>query len=328
VAARRPWSQARRRVALAAGAVTLAALAGLGVATSPRLRASLGDGGLGSRLDEWQVAATVVAHDPLLGLGPEGYRIGFTEQVDSAYVEAHGLDVQPDRAHNAVLDVAAVGGVGAAATYVVVLALVAVACWRAAADPDPLLAGLATGVLGYGVQQLFLFPLSELDPLFWLSAGMVVGATAAAHRPVPWLRVVGMAAAGTVPLLIWLGALDVAADRALAGTSLAGADRATGLRSDSIRNWFVASRLAGRGETILDVDAALDRIEEGLARSPRDPILRREHSTLLTERALRSLLEPDRVAAEEATRRYLEQAPNDPALLTNEALLAGAPGGQ
>jgi hypothetical protein len=303
--------------------VVLLAVAGV---ASGRVRSSLGRGGLGSRLDEWQVAVSVIADDPLLGLGPEGYRIGFARNVGAGYVRHHGLAFQPDRAHSALLDVAAAGGLGAGAAYLGVLALVAAACWRAAASPDPWLAGLAAGVLGYGLQLLVLFPLSELDPLFWLSAGMVVGATAVTVRRARFLPVAGAAAAVTLPVLALLGGLEVVADRHLAAADLAAADRATELRPDSIRHWFVASRLALRGGTILDVDAALDRIEQGLERSPADPILRREHATLLTERALRGRLDADLAVAAATTARYLESAPNDPVLWRNQALVADASG--
>ena len=71
---------------------------------------------------------------------------------------------------------------------------------------------------------------------------------------------------------------------------VAHADDATRLRPDSIRTWYVAARIAQRGDALTDVDAALDRVQHGLDRSPRDPALRVLYGELLVERAARSRL--------------------------------------
>ena len=63
--------------------------AGLLVAVAvvaPRLTdvSSRREGG-SSRLDEWEVAARVIGHHPLIGVGPEGYRIAVAQGIDDAY---------------------------------------------------------------------------------------------------------------------------------------------------------------------------------------------------------------------------------------------------
>src|SRR5690606_31272401 len=60
-------------------------------------------GGSG-RLDEWRVATRVIADRPVIGAGPEGYRVVFADGVDRAYERDHGRDPLPDRAHAAPLD--------------------------------------------------------------------------------------------------------------------------------------------------------------------------------------------------------------------------------
>jgi len=127
------------------------------------------------------------------------------------------------------------------------------------------------------------------------------------------------------------GVREVLADRHLAraaeaGTgpgverALAEADRATRLRPDSIRTWYAAARVAARGAALTDVDAALGRARSGLRRSPRDPALRLEYADLAVERAARSGLPDDAVAARGVTTRFLRDAPNHPGFLVDHAL--------
>nr|MBA3655286.1 O-antigen ligase family protein [Actinomycetota bacterium] len=131
------------------------------------------DGGGRGRLDEWRVAARVVAAHPLLGVGPEGYRIVFHERVDAAYDKAHGRDPLPDRAHNAILDVATTTGVLGALAYVALLFAAGAIVVAALRRGDATDAAIAVGLLAYGAQLLFLFPLAELDPLAWLLLGVL-----------------------------------------------------------------------------------------------------------------------------------------------------------
>ncbi|HEU5151595.1 MAG TPA: O-antigen ligase family protein, partial [Iamia sp.] len=125
-----------RRGAAGMAAVALVVVAGAVLVLTPagsRLLA-LGDadapGGQG-RLDEWRVATRVLADHPVLGVGPEGYRIAFAEGVDERYEIAHGRDPQPDRAHSAPLDVALAGGLPALAAWGAWVVVVGRACARA-----------------------------------------------------------------------------------------------------------------------------------------------------------------------------------------------------
>ena len=65
---------------------------------------------------------TIAGH-PLLGVGPEGYRVVFPHEVDAAYIHAYGDAVYPDRAHNGILDVTLDGGLLAGALYAALLAI-------------------------------------------------------------------------------------------------------------------------------------------------------------------------------------------------------------
>ncbi len=304
IVASRPHAARAARLPLAVGA---GALALLFVVTPLGARVTsafdTGDGTARGRLDEWRVAARVIVHNPIAGVGPEGYRSAFPREVDARYVQRYGADVITDRAHNGVLDVTAIGGLPAGLIYALLLLLLLRRAARAARLDDLFAIALAGVVIAYVVQQQVLFPLSELDPLFWVVAGMLVAATPSGRRElrVPTLgRVAVVAVAVATTFAIVMGAREVVADRDLARAAhapgrsrLDEADRATQLRPDSIRTWFVAARIAARGSALTDLDDAIARIAAGRRRSPEDPALREEYARLLVARALRSGLDVD-----------------------------------
>jgi O-antigen ligase len=323
------WPQLRRRRRVGgrrvlAGVAVAAAVALVVVGpVGTRVAAAVdpGEAGGRSRLDEWALAAAVVADHPLTGVGPEGYRIAAPAHVDDTYARRHGRDEVVDRAHSGPLDVAAAAGIPAAVVYVALLATVVAACVRAVRrPPDSLVAGMAAGVVAWVVQQAVSFPLAEVDPAAWLLAGMVAATGAvAAPGPAP----VGRARAGRIVaglaagVLAVGGVVSVVADRDLQRATRTGdgaaADRATALRPDDVDAWYVAAQVAASGPSLLALDAGLDRVEEGLDRLPRDPALGGLHEALLTERALRSGLPEDLAAAEAAARDGIARDPAGPA---------------
>lgn len=175
------WMARRRITRRRAAGFGLLGVVGVGLVLAftpagPRL-ASLADddapGGAG-RLDEWRVAARVVADHPVVGVGPEGYRIAFADGVDLAYERAHGRDPLPDRAHSAPLDVALAGGLGAAIAYLVLAGLVGRACLRVLRAGPMWRRGVAVGLLAHGIGLLFFFPTFELGLVVGVLAGLVV----------------------------------------------------------------------------------------------------------------------------------------------------------
>lgn len=282
------------------------------------------------RFDDWTVGATVVVHHPLLGVGPEGYRIVFPQYVSASYVRRNGTEVIPDRAHNGVIDVATSGGVVAGLLYGALLVVLFLAAWRSLRTRDPVKLAVGCALIGYIVQQQFLFPLSEVDPLFWIVAGMLFATRS--NRSVELRRapaVVPVLVALCVALAAVTGTREIVADRLLeraarapAASDLRDADRATRLRPDSIRVWYADARIAARGPALTDVDAAVARVEQGLRRSPRDPALRLLDADLLVERAVRSGLDDDRTRASAVVVNDLAGAPNEPELWIDRGELA------
>jgi len=165
------------------------------------------------RVATWSVAARVIARRPLVGWGPEGFRRGFEQEMDAAWVQRYGLENLPDRAHNLFLDTAgAVGLIGLAFALWLLLALAGTAR-VVLRTRDPAVAGIVAGLAAYLVHTQFLFDTFDLAILFWLLAGLIVGQSPAhtlGHVRARGLAVLtGVATAG----LLAFGVVGVVADR-------------------------------------------------------------------------------------------------------------------
>lgn len=274
--------------------------------------------GASSRVDEWRIALRVIGDRPVLGTGPEGYRLAVPGNVDAAYERDYGRQVMPDRAHSGFFDVTATGGIAAGLTYAALLSMTAVALWRALRPGDPLLVGVATGVGAYLLQQQLLFPLAELDPVAWLLAGAVLawtpanaaaGADGGGRRPAPrWQLAVGAVAGLVAVVSLVAGVLDVAADRfskrALNATAAGDADRAVDLadravdlRPDVLRYRLVLGRAEQATGTLSGTDRWLAAVDDALDVSPLDPIVRQERGLALNHRAAITGTDSDTTAA-------------------------------
>jgi tetratricopeptide (TPR) repeat protein len=268
-------------LAALAVAVAVAGLAGVAHRAGDALTDR--DGGARGRLDEWRVAVRVVADHPLVGTGPEGYRLAFGTAVDDAYERVHGRAELPDRAHDALLDVAATTGAVGLLAYLAVLATTGAAVLRALRR-DPWLVGIAAGLVAYLVQSLFLFPLAELDPVAWLLAGVLV-ARVATTREVRTPLVVPAVAATLAVVALVAGGLDVAADRIARGDDPV---RAADLRPDQLRYHLAAARAEEANGSSIALDRAVAQLDDALDVSPLDPVVRGERARLLLDRARRS----------------------------------------
>jgi O-antigen ligase len=355
--ARRPWLAARWR------AVRPAPAAGVAVAAAAVVTALVFVGPVGARvsgtfdrdepggrgrLDEWRVAARVVADHLVVGVGPEGYRIAFASGVDADYERAHGRDPQPDRAHSTLLDLALAGGLPAVALWLGLVVLVGRRAVPALRGGRPWLAGVAAGLVAHVAGGLFLFPVAELEPVVWLMAGVVLaavpsssaGATAGrasrvrtVERIAPRGVVAGLAVLATLAFVA--GALDVAADRhaaraadaVAAGDGASAADEAAAaadLRPDEVRLHLLEGR--ARIADQQGIVTALATAADALRISPGDPIAVRERARLLVARAeaTRSPAHVDAARAE--VDRLLARDPVDSALWSLAGVAAALDG--
>ena len=182
------------------------------------------------------------------------------------------------------------GGLGAGLVYVGLVGFVGWRAWRLLQSSRPALVGIGSGVIAYGVQQLFLFPLAELDPIWWVLAGVVVAATSTTDRDTEDPRmVVPLVAAIVGVVMLVVGVLDVAADR-LARTALRSSDRdaaigaaddAVSLRPDEIRYRLVAAEVHLDKGTLADIDAAIAAARRATDWSSDDPFAVEELATAL-----------------------------------------------
>ncbi len=288
------WAWMRRNfVVTAALGVVLALVALLSPVGSRAVAAfDFADGTARGRLDEWQVGAAVAVKHPIAGVGFEGYRIAFAEGVDADYEQRYARLTTPDRAHNGPLDVAATTGLPGLMLYLAAAGFLIRQALRAIRRREPWLVGIAAGVAGYLAQQWFLFPLAEVDPVFWLFAGVLVAATAKDHATITPPKWAWTLPAALAAFALVVGSLDVAADhrlRASAGhlargdvnAAVEAAGDATTLRPDSIRYFFTAAVTVAEPGNAVAYSRAVGRLDQALELSPGDPILRAEHASYL-----------------------------------------------
>ncbi|MCU1426534.1 MAG: hypothetical protein JWL83_534 [Actinomycetia bacterium] len=312
-----------RVVAIVGAAAIAAVLLAFATGVAGRVPDLVSDpqGGGRGRLDEWRVAVAVVARHPLTGVGPEGYRIAFGRSVDARYERTHGRNPLPDRAHDALLDVATTTGVVGLLAYVALLLVVGRFVLRALRRAPPWVAGVAAGLVAYAVQSLFLFPVAELEPVAWLLAGVVVARTV---RPEECMRGWVPRAAPIIAAVLALavasvGALDVLADRdakqelaaAAAGRFVGDPARPARLRSDAVRYRLVAARAYEARGSVAGLDAALAQVADALGVSPKDPVARAEQARLLLVRARGTRLAADVRRALDALEHLGRDDPNN-----------------
>ncbi|MEO1056922.1 MAG: O-antigen ligase family protein [Actinomycetota bacterium] len=311
----------RTRIIAAAGLLVIAAAVAIAVARRTFERTA----GWSSRVDEWTLAIRVIAERPVLGTGPEGYRIASFELVEDSYVRRYGDETLVDRAHSGVLDVAAASGLLAAIAYIAVIGLVGRSAMRTMRQGSPVEVGIACAVLAYAIGQQLLFPVAEIDPLFWLLAGVVcVGAEPQrAWRGDRWCaaprirRGVGVALLLAAAATTVVGVREVAADR-LSSTAIESTDRARGadlagraseLAPYDTRHLLLVSRLASEIGTVRGVDVATGALDDARRMSPRDPAVRIEGARIASLRASITGTANDRTVARVAWDDLVADAP-------------------
>jgi len=343
VALRRSQVRAAGRRALAAGALIAVALVAIAL-WSPvggRVAAASDPDSAGgrSRVDEWRVAAHVIAKHPITGVGPEGYRIAFAEGVDDHYEQSYGRDPLPDRAHSGPLDVALAGGLPLVAMWSVLVGLMIAASVRAMRAHDASLVGLGAALVGYFAGQLLLFPTAELEPIAWLLGGVLLAATASRETTVTVARVVTRRVSALLSIValvaLFAGARDVVADRTAREAvdalgrgaphlAAANARDAVDLRPDEVRLHLLLAQAQEADQQ--GTAAALANVADALRVSPRDPASQRLRAELLIDRATATHLPNDIANARGATNRLVEADPHNSALWALDgqaALVAG-----
>jgi O-Antigen ligase len=271
-----------------------------------------------SRVDEWSVGVRSVGRSPVFGAGAEGYRAVFPRVVDNSYVRAYGRTEITDRAHSGPLDVAIMFGVPGGLLFAALLVMVGWRAWRSRS-------AVGFAVLAYLVQQLVLFPLSELDFLAWMLAGTLFSVPQSVSNEsisIRWNARTALSVVGATVLLA-AGVLDVAADRtaksALAARAALAPSRATSLgrqlvrlRPDSIRNRLIAARVLETSDDDSVLREALTVLDRAESLTPGDPAVAEERALVITRIADRTNVPVDRRAARAAYERLVVTDPRNP----------------
>ncbi|ONI80863.1 polymerase [Saccharothrix sp. ALI-22-I] len=168
------WLLARRALPLKALAIGAAALTLLGVSAvlfagpaldrALREKTHIAETNVDTRELRWQAAARMVADNPVLGVGPGGFRAEYPAASHNAEI-----DEQSPVSHNMYLEVAAELGVPGFALFAALLVLAAVTServLRATTDPLPILAVqaalIAVVVASTFLSQQYYLPLWSL----------------------------------------------------------------------------------------------------------------------------------------------------------------------
>jgi O-antigen ligase len=147
--------------------------------------------GWGSRPHIWQDTLSLVSSRPLFGYGPDNFGLVYPYfQGGKWEVAGSGFELQIDKAHAEMLQVAATQGLVGLAAYLVVLGAFVRSFWRS--RRDNLAVALFAGWAGYQVTvQLNFTALGAAFP-FWVMAAAAVEIwehpTAHAAIPIPSIR--------------------------------------------------------------------------------------------------------------------------------------------
>ncbi|MEN0128753.1 MAG: O-antigen ligase family protein [Brevundimonas sp.] len=282
---RAPTPQARvRAAALPAGAAAALAVAALAVpATRARLLGAdeLATATVSGRRDLWGSTASLVAHHPLLGVGPGGFVDALPQFRSAAWTATSDPRSVADSPHSWPLQAAAAGGLPMLVVALTLAAAVLVIGVRRvrAQPPGPrsdLLAGALAAACGYGVALLTHFTGPGTTPLAAFACGALV--SAAPHGPAR--RAIGALVPAAVVLAVLVPAVVAepvlaAAVRDAAGGNVTQADARFHLAS-TLRPWdrdvaLVASTTFDAGSRAGDAasaEAALRWAQRSLRAAP------------------------------------------------------------
>jgi len=135
----------------------------------------------------WKHTLPIIANYPLLGTGPDTFKIAFTKYKPS-YWNISYQHPQLDKAHNELFQLGATLGIVGTISFVWIVVLYLWTVGKRLAGSkmsefNPLLIGLAAGVLGYFVNLQFVFSHLSVSPLFWLFLGLAPVIFRAAGAP-------------------------------------------------------------------------------------------------------------------------------------------------
>ena len=193
----------------------------LGVLVAPTARARLtgstpfAEATVNGRLLLWQESLELVAHHPLLGVGPSRFVDSIGAFHTPQWAASVGPYAPPDSPHNLVLQVAAAGGVLGVLAVVALAGAWVLSLWRAG-SLTPAQSGAAVAVVGAGTAYMAGFTDLITTPMACLLAGVAVGTQVPRVRGLLVARGAGaVTLVATLALGVSVLASDVALSRAI-----------------------------------------------------------------------------------------------------------------
>lgn len=146
-----------------------------------------GEGSVQMHLDQWTVAAAIIADHPVVGTGQDTYVLEFERYRDEVLAPDRAALMsrfRPESAHNVYLQIAAGAGLPALLAYLAIIVLSAarvLAGVRLAVLPRARIFGLAclAAIVAHLVTDAFVTAETSASVLFWIA----LGAGAATHEP-------------------------------------------------------------------------------------------------------------------------------------------------
>ncbi|MBS3909147.1 MAG: O-antigen ligase family protein [Actinobacteria bacterium] len=136
------------------------------------------EGSAGSRLEIWKAGWSMVEEDPILGLGPDTFRLGSERYETFEYVRMNAGRSVADNAHNWIIQLAAGVGIPATLLFLLFFVLVVVLSVRYLRKRDSeerlVYAGLTAAIVGYLVHLAFGVSISGSTTIFWLIMGALM----------------------------------------------------------------------------------------------------------------------------------------------------------
>lgn len=135
---------------------------------------SSGEGSGATRIEIWKASLSMVAARPVIGWGPDSYRLVYPKYATLNHYRIAGRNIVADNAHNYPLQLATSVGILGTLLYIAII-LLALRRIRRLSVFDLLIVGLGGGVIGYLIALFFGISIVAASAVLWIVLGALAG---------------------------------------------------------------------------------------------------------------------------------------------------------